>query len=391
MIHFLILAGGKGRRANSKKYPFPKQYQEVNNISPIKYLLKTLEKINEIKTITVVISKEDISNFKACSQNIKKLRKRVIGGKTRQESSLKGLKNIDKEFSLKKNQKVIIHDAARPFISADIIKECVKNLKNYQAVCPILRIDDTIKKISKNKEIISEDRDKIISIQTPQAFNLKEIIYLHKKYKKEFTDDVSLALEEGYRVKLIKGYKKNFKITTSDDLDLFGNIISGEKIRLVGTGFDIHEFTKGKRITLGGVSFKSNYSLLANSDGDVLLHAITDSIFGAFGAGDLGIHFPSNNKLYKNKKSVHFLKKALNIMEEKKGSIANLDLNLICDYPKISPIKQKILKEISALMNININKLSLKGTSTEDQGFINTKNGIAAQAIISIEVPKYER
>ena len=200
-----------------------------------------------------------------------------------------------------------------------------------------------------------------------------------------------MALEEGYRVKLIKGYKKNFKITTSDDLDLFGSIISGEKIRLVGTGFDIHEFTKGKRITLGGVSFKSNYSLLANSDGDVLLHAITDSIFGAFGAGDLGIHFPSNNKLYKNKKSVHFLKKALNIMEEKKGSIANLDLNLICDYPKISPIKQKILKEISALMNININKLSLKGTSTEDQGFINTKNGIAAQAIISIEVPKYER
>ena len=168
-------------------------------------------------------------------------------------------------------------------------------------------------------------------------------------------------------------------------------IILGKKINLVGIGFDIHEFTKGDQIKLGGLKFKSKYGLLANSDGDVLLHAITDSIFGAFNSGDLGLHFPPESKLFKNKNSIYFLKKSLDIIKEKNGSILNLDLNLICDYPKIKPIRREILKKISSLLSLNIDKVSLKATSTEDQGFINSKNGIAAQAIISLEVLRNEK
>ena len=391
MTHCLVLAAGKGERVRSRKYSESKQYQEVNDISPLNYLLRSLDKIDEIKTITVVIAKGDASKFKKNSKNIKKLRKSVIGGKTRQESSFKGLKNIDKEFGKKRNQKVIIHDAARPFVSKDLINSCIKNLDRYKAVCPIIKIDDTLKKVSKKNQLISENRDKIVCIQTPQGFKLKEIISLHEKTKEKFTDDISLALEKKIKIKLISGSKENFKITNTDDLEMFGQIILGKKINLVGIGFDIHEFTKGDQIKLGGLKFKSKYGLLANSDGDVLLHAITDSIFGAFNSGDLGLHFPPESKLFKNKNSIYFLKKSLDIIKEKNGSILNLDLNLICDYPKIKPIRREILKKISSLLSLNIDKVSLKATSTEDQGFINSKNGIAAQAIISLEVLRNEK
>ena len=391
MTHCLVLAAGKGERVKSRKYSESKQYQEVNDISPLNYLLRSLDKIDEIKTITVVIAKGDASKFKKNSKNIKKLRKSVIGGKTRQESSFKGLKNIDREFGKKRNQKVIIHDAARPFVSKDLINSCIKNLDRYQAVCPVIKIDDTLKKVSKKNQLISENRDKIVCIQTPQGFKLKEIISLHEKTKEKFTDDISLALEKKIKIKLISGSKENFKITNTDDLEMFGQIILGKKINLVGIGFDIHEFTKGDQIKLGGLKFKSKYGLLANSDGDVLLHAITDSIFGAFNSGDLGLHFPPESKLFKNKNSIYFLKKSLDIIKEKNGSILNLDLNLICDYPKIKPIRREILKKISSLLSLNIDKVSLKATSTEDQGFINSKNGIAAQAIISLEVLRNEK
>ena len=391
MTHCLVLAAGRGERVRSAKYPESKQYQKVNNISPLNYLLMSLDKIDEIKTITVVIAKGDAPKFRENSKNIKKLRKSVIGGKTRQESSFKGLKNIDKEFGRKKNQKVIIHDAARPFVSKKLIKLCIKNLDNYHAVCPVIKSDDTLKKLAKKNQLISEDRDKIVSVQTPQGFQLKEIISLHKESKEKFTDDISLALEKKIKIKLISGSKANFKITNTDDIQMFGQIISGKKNNLVGIGFDIHEFTKGNQITLGGLKFKSKYGLLANSDGDVLLHAITDSIFGAFNSGDLGLHFPPKSKLFENKNSIYFLKKSLDIMKKRNGSIINLDLNLICDYPKIKPLRGRILKKISSLLNIDIDKVCLKATSTEDQGFINSKNGIAAQAIVSIEVPEYEK
>ena len=391
MVHFLILAAGKGTRALSREYPCPKQYQEINNTSPLKYLLNSLSGINEITSITVVIKTGDVLNFKKISQNIKKIRPHVIGGNNRQQSSLRGLKSISKEFGKKTNQKVIIHDAARPLVSKILIKTCIKGLSKYDAICPILRIDDTIKKLGKNNQVINENRDSIISIQTPQGFDLKGIVSLHKDCNKVYTDDISLVLEAGLNVKFIEGSKENFKITSSGDLGMFGQIISGRKINLVGNGFDIHKFTKGNTITLGGIEFKSKYSLLANSDGDVLLHAITDAIFGAIGAGDLGLHFPDNNKSFKNKNSTFFLEKGLNLINKKNACIVNLDLNLICDYPKITPLKTSIVKNLSKLMNLDISRINLKATSTENEGFINSKNGIAAQAIISIEAPKDER
>ena len=386
MIHFLILAGGKGERAKKGNKTLPKQYMDFNNISPLRYLLKNISKMNEISSITVVISKDNIKEYKRDIRGIKNLRKYVIGGKTRKDSSLKGIKNLKNEFGNKKNQKVLIHDAARPFISKKIILQSIKNLKKYNATCPYIKTEDTIKSIGSGYKIKDIDRNKLISLQTPQGFDLNKIFELHKKNKKEYTDDFSLITNEELSFKLIKGSKENFKITTYEDLLIFKNIILSKKKTLVGIGFDIHAFTDGNEITLGGVKLKSKYKLLAHSDGDVLLHSITDAILGAIGKNDIGFHFPPSKSKYKNSNSVLFLNKALNFLRKCNGKIINLDINLICDYPKINPIKLKLKKNLSNLIGLEIDKINIKATTTEDQGFINFKNGIASQAIISIEV-----
>ena len=386
MIHFLILAGGKGERAKKGNKTLPKQYMDFNNISPLRYLLKNISKMNEISSITVVISKDNIKEYKRDIRGIKNLRKYVIGGKTRKDSSLKGIKNLKNEFGNKKNQKVLIHDAARPFISKKIILQSIKNLKKYNATCPYIKTEDTIKSIGSGYKIKDIDRNKLISLQTPQGFDLNKIFELHKKNKKEYTDDFSLITNEELSFKLIKGSKENFKITTYEDLLIFKNIILSKKKTLVGIGFDIHAFTEGNEIILGGVKLKSKYKLLAHSDGDVLLHSITDAILGATGKNDIGVHFPPSKSKYKNSNSVLFLNKALDFVKECNGNIINLDISLLCDYPKINPIKLKLKKSLSNLLSIEIDKINIKATTTEDQGFINFKNGIASQAIISIEV-----
>lgn len=385
MVHFLILAGGTGERAKKSNKSPPKQYMEFNNISPLRYLLKNITKINEISSITVVISKENIKEYKRDTKGINNLRKYVIGGKTRRDSSLKGIKNLENEFGNKKNQKVLIHDAARPFISKKIILQSIKNLKKYSATCPYVNIEDTIKSIDYKNKLNNIDRNKLISLQTPQGFGLNEIFKLHKKNKKELSDDFSLIINKEISFKLIKGSKENFKITTNEDLLIFNNIILSKKKNLVGIGFDIHAFTDGNEITLGGLKLKSKYKLLAHSDGDVLLHSITDAILGATNKNDIGVHFPPSKSKYKNSDSVLFLNKAMDFVKKLDGRIINLDINLICDYPKINPIKLKLKKNLSNLLDLEIDKINIKATTTEDQGFINFKKGIASQAIVSIE------
>ncbi len=386
MVHFLILAGGDGKRAKNYYEKIPKQFIEFNNISPLKYLLSKIDKIKEVSSITVVIKRNNIKEYKKASKDTKKLRKYVFGGNSRKESCIKGISNLQKEFGNKRNQKVLIHDAARPFVSKEIIIESINKLKKYDATCPFIKIEDTIKSIDCKKNINHLDRDKVISLQTPQGFDLNQIFELHKKSIKLYDDDLSIIIDEKKSFKLIKGSKENFKITTYEDLTIFKNIITGKKKKFFGIGFDIHPFVEGNEINLGGLKFKSKYKIDAHSDGDVLLHSITDAIFGALGKDDIGIHFSPNILKYKNKESTFFLNKALNYINKYNGEIINLDINLICDYPKIKPIKLKIEKNLSNLLNLETSKINIKATTTEDQGFINFKNGIAAQSIISIEV-----
>lgn len=386
MIHFIILAAGKSRRF-SKKNNIPKQLYSVNGVNPIEHLLRSVSNNKKIDSITIVINKDYKKNLFRLKKKYNKLTSIISGGSTRQESSLLALKHIKRKRKTYSRDIVLIHDAARPFLDNKIINKCISGLDKFDCVFPIIKIDDTIRK---KGDLELFNRDQLIGIQTPQAFILNKILDAHKKTKSNFTDDVSIAREFGLSTKTIPGQKLNFKITSNSDIEIYKKLIEQFYETRIGNGFDFHKFKNGSSLKIGGYKFKSKYSLEANSDGDPVLHSITDAILGCLGENDIGFHFEPNNRLYKNINSVIFINKALELMYKKQGQILNLDINIICDYPKINPIRAKIRKKISNILNLSEDKINIKASTTEEEGFINAINGIACQTAISLKVFQYD-
>lgn len=386
MIHFIILAAGKSERFKKKKNKISKQFYKFRGISPLEHLITSVSNSPSINSITLVINKDDKEEIKGFKMKYPKLNTVVSGGNTRQKSVFIALKNIRKKRIKTRNDIVLIHDAARPFLENRIIENCILHLKKYDGVFPALNTDDTLRN---KKNLNTYDRDIIISSQTPQAFKFDKIYIAHKRAKGDYSDDVAIANEFGLRLKKIEGQKLNFKITNPSDIVIYEKLIDQYYRTRVGNGFDFHKFKKGKSIKLGGLKIKSKFSLEANSDGDPILHSITDAILGALNEKDIGFHFEPDSKTYKNVNSVIFINKALKLLKNKKGEIINLDLNIICDYPKINPIRDNIRNNLSKILKINKDSINIKATSTEDEGFVNTKKGIACQTMISLRVFDY--
>ena len=386
MIHFIILAAGKSERFKKKKNKISKQFYKFRGISPLEHLITSVSNSPSINSITLVINKDDKEEIKGFKMKYPKLNTVVSGGNTRQKSVFIALKNIRKKRIKTRNDIVLIHDAARPFLENRIIENCILHLKKYDGVFPALNTDDTLRN---KKNLNTYDRDIIISSQTPQAFKFDKIYIAHKQAKGDYSDDVAIANKFGLRLKKIEGQKLNFKITNPSDIVIYEKLIDQYYRTRVGNGFDFHKFKKGKSIKLGGLKIKSKFSLEANSDGDPILHSITDAILGALNEKDIGFHFEPDNKTYKNVNSVIFINKALKLLKNKKGEIINLDLNIICDYPKINPIRDNIRNNLSKILKIKKDSINIKATSTEDEGFVNTKKGIACQTMISLRVFDY--
>ena len=386
MIHFIILAAGKSERFKKKKNKISKQFYKFRGISPLEHLITSVSKSPSINSITLVINKDDKEEIKGFKMKYPKLNTVVSGGNTRQKSVFIALKNIRKKRIKTRNDIVLIHDAARPFLENRIIENCILHLKKYDGVFPALNTDDTLRN---KKNLNTYDRDIIISSQTPQAFKFDKIYIAYKRAKGDYSDDVAIANEFGLRLKKIEGQKLNFKITNPSDIVIYEKLIDQYYRTRVGNGFDFHKFKKGKSIKLGGLKIKSKFSLEANSDGDPILHSITDAILGALNEKDIGFHFEPDSKTYKNVNSVIFINKALKLLKNKKGEIINLDLNIICDYPKINPIRDNIRNNLSKILKIKKDSINIKATSTEDEGFVNTKKGIACQTMISLRVFDY--
>ena len=387
MIHFIILAAGKSERFKKKKSKSSKQFFKVNGISPLEHLMTSVSNNPLINSITLVVNKDDKSEIAGFKKKYHKLNSIINGGITRQQSAFIALKSIRKKREKTKNDIVLIHDAARPFLENQIIKNCISQLKKYDGVFPALNMDDTLRN---NKNLNTYDRNTIISSQTPQAFKFDKIYMAYQKIRGNYSDDVAIASEFGLRIKKIEGQKLNFKITNPSDIEIYEKLIDQYYRNRIGNGFDFHKFKKGKSIKIGGLKIKSKFSLEANSDGDPILHSITDAILGALNEKDIGFHFEPDNKSYKNANSIIFINRALLLLMDKKGEIINLDLNIICDYPKINPIRNKIRKNLSKILKINEDIINIKATSTEDEGFVNTKNGIACQTVISLRVFNYD-
>ncbi len=361
--YFIILASGQSKRFYSNKL---KQYIIYKNKPLFEHSIeKALESKLFKKIILVVNSKKQIK---------KKFSKNVIivrGGKERSDSSLIGLKYIKKL----KPTNVLIHDAARPNFTIKLLKNLVKSLKKNKAVIPIINTKDSIKYRVK-KQLFNLSRDHSFSTQTPQAFRFNDIYNLSIKQKGKIQDEATLFIENNLKVKFIKGENSNIKITYKEDINT--------NKTYVGIGFDIHRLIKGKKLYLGGLKIPFHSGLKGHSDGDVIIHSVIDALLGAMRKKDIGTLFPDNKKKLKNIRSTKLLKPIVEIMDKNEFYINNVDINLICEQPKVSKYRNKIIQSLSNLLKIDESLINLKGKTVEKLGLIGKEKAIACEVICSI-------
>ena len=365
--YFVILAAGKSKRFHNN---ISKQFYNYKNKEIIDHSIE--KSLNSKLFKRIVIVSNNLQHFK--KKKYPKIISIIKGGKERSDSSLKALKFL-KKYDPKN---VFIHDAARPNFSIKLLKNIEKNLKKYKAVIPIVSSKDSIKYKIKN-EIFNLNKNNSILTQTPQAFRFKELYNLAINDKSKVSDEATLFIKNDMKVKFIPGENKNNKITYLNDIETFKTYS--------GIGFDIHKLIKNKKLYLGGIKIPFHSGLKGHSDGDVILHAIIDAILGATRKKDIGTFFP-NIKKFRNIRSPKMLKPIMNDLNKSNYSINNLDINLICENPKVSKHRKKIINSISKLMRLNKDLINLKGKTVEKLGLIGKEKAIACEVIISIT--KYE-
>ena len=374
----IILACGESKRLKSK---FPKQYIELFEDIVLNHTIKIFLKNNQIAQILLVLNRKHKKYFNKIIAD-----KRILytyGGNSRQKSVFYGLKYI-KKF---KPINVLIHDANRPFTNMKLISEILKKLRTFKAVIPRIKIQDTIKKIE-NGKITPLNRNKIFALQTPQGFKFKELLKKHIDANgTKFTDDSSLFDDTSKIITYIYGNNENIKITNKSDLKLAEKLYySKNKTNLIGLGIDFHKFNNNKgKLILCGVKIPFHKTLIAHSDGDLGYHAISDGILGAISKGDIGVHFPDTSKKNKNLNSAKILKYTYELMKKKiNKDIKNIDLTFIGEEPKFSKYQKKMKLNISKLLNLNLNQINIKATTTEKMGPLGNKEGLGAFALVNI-------
>ena len=372
----IILAAGNSSRFRSK---VGKPYQKIGGKSLIEINLIKAQKFKQIKKVILVFNKKDLKLIKVLKLKNVKL---VVGGKSRQQSTLNALKFL---INRKGPNKVLIHDVARPNFSTKLLNSIISGMKNSKAVIPKIKIQDAIKQIidsSKEEYIVGKKRDNLFLTQTPQAFNLSEIHSLHKTNSNKYKDDdISLYMDLN-KVRFIEGEKSNFKITDKSDFENLKNIYKSKQT--VGIGFDVHRLVPNRKLFLGGLKIKSKLGTLGHSDGDPVLHSLTDAILGACRMGDIGQMFSDKSKKFKNVRSTILLKQVTDLIKLKGYFINNIDINIITQTPKIKNIKNKMINKIAELCEISKNQINIKGKTTEKLGVVGKEKAIACEVICSV-------
>ncbi len=372
----IILAAGNSHRFRSN---IGKPYQKIAGKSLIEININKARKFKQIKKIILVYNKKDSNRVK--SLNLKNV-KLVLGGKNRQQSTINALKYL---INQKKISKVLIHDVARPNFSKKLLSSILKKMYKARAVVPKIKVEDAIKQIidsSKEEYIVGKKRDSLFLTQTPQAFNLKEIYHLHKTNSEKYKDDdISLYMDLN-KVKFIEGEKNNFKITEKSDFENLKNIFKSKQT--VGIGFDVHRLVPKRKLFLAGLKIKSRLGTLGHSDGDPVLHSITDAILGACKMGDIGQMFSDKSKRFKNIRSTILLKEVIRQINSKEYFINNIDINIIAQTPKIKNLKKKMIDNIAKLCEISKDQINIKGKTTEKLGVIGKEKAIACEVICSV-------
>jgi 2-C-methyl-D-erythritol 4-phosphate cytidylyltransferase/2-C-methyl-D-erythritol 2,4-cyclodiphosphate synthase len=380
----LIVAAGRGSRAGQGK---PKQYRDMPDGSGGSVLARSIATFadNEvISSLCVAIHKNDVKLYEKIISNCNKTDKiiYVLGGEDRQASVLNGLQALAEG----QPQRVFIHDAARPFVSQDLIERCLDNFTDTDGVIPTLPVTDTLKKAENGQITETVPRDGLYRAQTPQLFDFAKLLEAHKAAPQgNMTDDAAVAERAGLRVRIIDGETQNIKLTTEEDFAMTSPLIPR-----TGLGFDVHRFGddgSADSIMLCGVAIAHNREIIGHSDADVGLHAITDALLGALAEGDIGDHFPPSDAANKDRASAEFLTHVLQLAAAKRARLTHIDLTLICEAPKIGPHRAAMRERLSELTGLPLTAISVKATTTEGLGFSGRGEGIAAQASATILLP----
>lgn len=375
----IIVGAGRGHRFGGN---IPKQYRMLGGVPVLRRTVNAFLSHPGVDAVRPVIHPDDDGLFRDAVAGLDVLEP-VSGGASRQDSVRLGLESL--EFLAPDH--VLIHDAARPFVAGDVITGVLDALKHHPGAIPSLPVTDTLKRGANDVITGTVSREGLYRAQTPQGFGFGDLIAAHRKAAGlDLTDDGAVTEHAGMEVAITLGSEDNFKITTQEDLDKAKRMVSNGETR-TGLGFDVHQFCAGDGVTICGVKIPFTQSLLGHSDADVGFHAITDAILGAIGAGDIGMHFPPSDPQWKDEPSDTFLRHAGNLVIERGGSISNVDVTIICESPKITPHRDAMKSRIAEILGVSPERIGVKGTTTEKLGFTGRGEGVAAQAVATVNLP----
>ena len=384
----VIVAAGRGARAGAGG---PKQYRSLAGRAVIARTVEAFLNHPDIDAVRVIIHRDDRAEYNAALGELAKHRKLlepVTGGAERQDSVRLGLEN----FADERPHRVLIHDAARPFIDDKTITRVINALDKSDGAIAALPVHDTIKREGADKRIAATvPREALWRAQTPQGFHFDKILAAHRAAEgKALTDDAAVAEAAGLSVTLVPGSPDNMKITQAEDFGMAETLLGRKATHMeyrTGHGFDVHAFEEGKAVIICGVEIPHTHKLKGHSDADVGMHALTDAILGAIGEGDIGDHFPPSDPKWKGAPSHVFLEKARDLVTAHNGSITHCDVTLICEAPKIGPHRDRMRAALALILDIEERRISVKATTTEELGFTGRREGIAAMATATVALP----
>lgn len=385
----LIVAAGRGVRAGGG---IPKQYRAVAGKAIIRHTAERFAAHPRIGAVAVVIHPDDRALYDEALAGLEGLVAPVSGGASRQESVLAGLEAL---AGLSPGR-VLIHDAVRPFASHDLIDRVIDALDDAEAALAASPVTDTLKRGAGAIVADTVPRDDLFAAETPQGFRFAAILDAHRRAAEAgipVTDDASIAEWAGIAVRLVPGERGNAKLTTPEDIAMAEERLASPALpreTRVGTGYDVHPFTDGDAVWLGGIRIPYGKRLAGHSDADVALHALTDAVLGAIAEGDIGTHFPPSDPQWRGASSDRFLAHAVALLRARGGRILNLDLAIVAEGPKIGPHRDAMRARIAAIAGVGIGRVAVKATTNEKLGFVGRGEGIAAIGTASVSLPASE-
>jgi len=366
----IIVAAGRGIRAGGD---LPKQFQPLRGRMVLEHTIAAFALHPQVDRIILVINPDDRDLLPALPDV-----ELVDGGATRDASVQAGL-NAAKGADL-----VLIHDAARPLVSQRIITDVLQALKSHAGAAPALPVTDALWRGKDGQVQAPHPREGLFRAQTPQGFHLDKILAAHKAHKGGALDDVEVALAAGLDVAIVAGDEANMKITHPGDFTRAEQMMEQDMDIRLGNGYDVHRFCNGDHVVLCGVKLPHSYGLEGHSDADVGMHAVTDAVYGALAMGDIGQHFPPSDPQWKGAPSHIFLEHAVKMVGDHGFTISNVDCTLVCEMPKIGPHSVAMRREMARIMGMDMGRVSVKATTSEQLGFTGRKEGIAALAAVTL-------